>query len=310
VQNGSTTVRQVWRGNISATNGLAYNAAEAVSWASGTGHGVYVADTGTYVEFYRTSGPNPVVGDVIDGDVTNAQRTIGSFPAENLILTAPVSAYPAAFATTGGTQGPIAANDDFFISGQPRGIVSATIGSDTFDLTVAWAGSTLTNVEAVVNRDRTSNQGWPIAKQNSRIPFAILEEFQRQLDEWSATIGGGGGGTPPTTFTNMTMSNNWANVGGRAVLAHAYDASSDAVILKGYINRSSGTATPGEDIVSAANGLPTGPPTRRPSERLDIWAGGEWVSIETDGSIKYRGLGGTPGPISLNGVTFRADSGS
>jgi hypothetical protein len=307
VQNASVTVRQILKANgtIGGTGG--FGAAEVLSW-SGGGAGVYVADNGTQLEFYRTAGPIPSVGTVISGvsDGTVPTFTVESYPAENLSVTQPVASYPAYFSTTGGTQGAINAGDTFKVAGDDSaGVVAATnMGADSFELTAGWAGVTATNVEAVVNRDKTDNFAWDLVEQGSRIPFAILKGTIRAIDAQVA-LGGGGGGTPPLSFTTFTLAANWANVGGVwAPAAYAYAAADDAVILKGYVNRT-GAATNGEPIV-AAGGLASG---RRPAERLLFSFEGERYAIRTDGSITWEGVtGGTPGPISFSGVTFRADA--
>ena len=305
VQSGSATVRQVYRANISATNGIAYspNPGEAVTWSGGAGF--LVSENGSIIEFYRTSGSNPAVGSVIDGNTSNAQRTIGSFPSENLSVTSPVAAYPAAFATSA-TQGAIATNDEFFITGQPVGYVSGTIGSDSFDLISAWAGtSPLTNVECVINRERTSVFGWPIPIQGSRLWLDVLAQALRQIDE-DLNAGGGGGGTPPSAFASLTLVAPWQNVPGYAVTAYSWMPGTDSVQIQGMIDTNGSTVSSGSVIVSSS-GLPTG---RRPLSRQDFSFGAEWFSVHPNGSITFETYAQTnvvPGYISLSCGTFRAD---
>lgn len=301
VQNGSATVRQVWKafGTLGGVGG--FGAAEAISWPGG-GVGVYVTDNGSSIQFYRTSGPNPAVGTVISGasDGSIPTFTITSFPAENLSATAPVAAYPALFSTTGGTQGAILSGDEFFISGEPIGVVSATIGSDSFDLTSAWGGTTLTNVEAVVNRDRTSNFGWPLVEQGSRIPFAVIKEALRQIDADVQAGGGGGGGSPPTSWTTLTLQSPWVVSASESVSAQCRrEPATQSTRLKGLI-WTNGSTVSTNSVIVASGGIPS---TMRPLYRVDFAFIGERFSIETNGSIIYRTEDQTnviPGKVALS----------
>jgi hypothetical protein len=104
-------------------------------------------------------------------------------------------------------------------------------------------------------------------------------------------------------FTTLTKSSPFANVSGESVLAYLYNAFTGEVVIKGAVDSGGSSVSAGADIVSAANALPS---FARPSERLRVALGGEPFSIETDGSIKYRGPGGVTGMILFNGLTFRA----
>jgi len=104
-------------------------------------------------------------------------------------------------------------------------------------------------------------------------------------------------------FTTLTKAAPFANTAGESVLAYLFNAFTGEVTIKGVCDSGVTSVSAGADIVTAANGLPAG---QRPSERLRAALGGEPFSIETDGSIKYRGPGGVTGMIIFNGLTFRA----
>ena len=101
----------------------------------------------------------------------------------------------------------------------------------------------------------------------------------------------------------LTKASPWANVSGEAALAYSYNALTGEVTLRGQTDTGGGSVSSGDDIVALANALPA---VARPSVKLTFLSGGESFSIETDGTIKFRGPGGIPGVVSFNGLKYLA----
>jgi hypothetical protein len=72
-----------WNLTTSTTNGIAFQANEFVTWSSGAGRGRIVSydDALHTLVLIYVGGEQPEVGDIIDGNVTNAQRTLSAFGA-------------------------------------------------------------------------------------------------------------------------------------------------------------------------------------------------------------------------------------
>lgn len=297
LNNGTNkTVRQVWRAFGGMSGSGAFSG--GLTWP-GSGAGTIVSSDAGQIEFYRTAGALPAVNTAITS-AGGLIFTISGFPSTNLSVTNPVCGYPAGFNDALNPQGPIAANQDFIIDGQPRHIVSATIASDSFDLTLPWSGNTLTNIECVINRDFTANFQWILPKSGSRIPWAILEELIKQIDDDMAAIAGPGG-TPPTNFQTLTITTPpWTVV--NTAPAYSNIPSAQSTSLRGAVEATSTPVSTGSTICT----LPSG---SRPAARIDLSYGGEQFAIRTDGRVTYE----TPGQVNVfTGVislacTFRAD---
>lgn len=302
VENSSATVYQIWQA-VGLVSGGPYQAAEPLSWGV-DGVGVYVTDSGSTIDFYRTSGSEPAVGNTILGGNSGASLTVASFPSENLSVTAPVAAYPARFADSP-TQGGVTGNHELYISAAEPKATIGTTDRDFFTLSAPWGGSTLTNVECVINRSKTTYRGWDLIEQGSRIPFVILKQVIRDIDAWSNTITGSGG---PTAWTTLAFETGWQNVSDlsepRTALSWCYQPTTDTVHVRGFIEAN--VATGPTEIVSSANGFPASP-NRRPPKRLDLFLGTVHVAIHPDGSITYEGPSTQP-LICFNNVSFRPDN--
>jgi hypothetical protein len=307
VVNGSNLVRAVWEIVIGVVTGGPFIAGETLTFLGG-GQAVYLSDTGDGGRLYcylTGTEVEPAVGNTLTGGTSGATVAVASATAKNFPT---FCGNPPRFADSP-DQGPIATSHLFYIAGQPRGIIGATIDikRSSFKLSANWGGDTFnettvaaypTGREAAVHRNVTPTLVLPLIAAGEKFSAESFNDAMTKLD-----VAIGAGGAPPGSWAALTLTSPWVADAGSPVVARRLEPAVDCVRLKGLITPSSDVNT-GASILSGADMLPSG---YRPAEdSLYEVGGGERIKIAATGAITYEGPGGRP-VVHLSGLVFPAD---
>lgn len=303
VTGGSITVRAIYDVVVGVVTGSGFTAGETVNYTGG-GVGVFASLVSGRFRFYRTSGPEAVVGNVFTGVSSSSTVQITSVVTQN---ESGIDVNPPRFADSP-SQGALVAGASFVVqSAAASGItmqVAGGITRDSFDLTSVWTGLTFTDVPGFLTRDFTPNNGFPLPQPGDGQTASIIATALRKIDTlvpifgpWKTVVSDAGG-----------YAANWTDASGTGDFTVGWRNESGRIVLRGVAHRTSGTSSP-----STIFTLPVGD---RPRSRVQFVqastniAGSTsialYIRIEVDGVVSFVGTvsGTMVSEVCLDGIQF------
>ena len=276
VANGSSVVRGIHVASVSAVTGTFLETEDVVWGGGGTGLVVEHDTVLNLLRFYRTAGPAPAVGTVIQNAALTKSATISSFTAD----TAP--RFDLLLAGIVPTQ-------SLFPGYGVQYSLTTGYCEDYFGLSVAYAEPSDDDVEYKIIRDHTPTFGWKLEVPGDT-DSPTLRSFI--VDDIENTV-------RPQQQLDMTLDFGWASVAGSA--AQYWKDADGTVHLGGAVWHASAT------VPATIATLPSGYRSARTRRFSVVHSGGNGVLEVTPGGGLIAITGTLSSAFYLDGVQYRAE---